>query len=296
MTIPLNSDGSSPPPLPTTGWPWGQIAILLFGLGMALSFLNDASRYLTGQEVDAIVVFAGLLILAGLGLGAFALWKAWRLRSTGHRLPRLKRLTQVNRGVWGLVLGLTALSVFVPGFRAAASASRQGQLGPPSGKLRVISSANGAIAMKVPAEWTDYPRELLSPAAFGAIDPTQQMGVAVFVEDRRNLDAKSAQEYATLVSSRFSRDFDKVELLEATMSSRPEDPQLQEYVDATRDGERMRFLLAYVVRPSLFIQLRAWAPPSVFEQNEVQLAEILRSVHYPGGEPQLRDLGSASPP
>ena len=58
----------------------------------------------------------------------------------------------------------------------------------------------------------------------------------------------------------------------------------------------MRFLLAYVIRPSLLIQLRAWAPPSVFEQNEVQLAEILRSVHYPGGELQLRDLGSASPP
>jgi len=294
MTLPLNSGGSPSPPLPTTGWPWGQIAILLFGLGMALSFLNDASRHLTGREVDAIVGFAGLLVLTGGGLGIFALWKAWRLRSIGHRLPRLKRLTQVNRGVWGLVLVLTTLSVLVPGFRATSSASRQGRPGPPSGRLRVISSPNGAIALKVPEEWTDYPRELLASHAFGAIDPTQQMGVAVFVEDRRNLDAKSAQEYATLVSSRFSRDFDKVELLEATMSSRPGDPELQEYVDATIDGERLRFLLAYVVRPSLFIQLRAWAPPSVFEQNEVQLAEILRSVHYLGDDAAIRGAGPAA--
>lgn len=284
MTVSLNSGGSTPPPLPTAGWPWGQIAILLPGLGMALSFLNDASRHLTGQEVDAIAVFGGLLLLTGLGLGAIALWKAWRLRSTGQRLPRLKRLTQVNRGVWGVVLGLTALSILIPGFRVAASASRKGQPGSPSGKLRVITSPNGVIAMKVPVEWTDCPRELLSPQAFGAIDPTQQMGVAVFVEDRRNLDAKSAEEYAALVSSRFSRDFDKVELLEAKMSSRPEDPALQEYVDVTKDGQRMRFLLAYVVRPSLFIQLRAWGPPSVFEQNEAQLGEILGAVHWPGGE------------
>lgn len=292
MTKSLNADGSPPPPLPASGWPWGQIAILLPGLGMTLSFLNDASRLLTGQEFDVIVIFAGLLVLTGFGLGLFAIGKALWLRSTGRRLPRFKKLTRVNQGVWAVILGVTGLSVTIPAFRAAASASRQGQPTPPSGKLRVISSPNGAIAMKVPVEWTDYPRELLSPPAFGAIDPTQQMGVAVFVEDRRNLDANSVEQYGALVSSRFSRDFDKVELLEATMSSRPEEPQLQEYVDATKDGERMRFLLAYVVRPSLFIQLRAWAPPSVFEQNEAQLAEILKSVHYRGDEAAI---GGSSP-
>lgn len=292
MTTSLSSDGSPPPPLPVAGWPWGQIAILLPGLGMALSFLNDASRLLTGQEFDVIVLFAGLLVLTGFGLGLFAIGKALWLRSTGQRLPRYKKLTRVNQGVWAVVLGVTGLSVTIPAFRAAASASRQGQLGPPSGKLRVLSSPNGAVAMKVPAEWTDYPREILSPPAFGAIDPTQQMGVAVFVEDRRNLEANSVEQYGALVSSRFSRDFDKVELLEATMSSRPEEPQLQEYVDGIKGGERTRFLLAYIVRPSLFIQLRAWAPPSVFEQNEAQLAEILKSVHYRGDEAAI---GGRSP-
>ena len=277
-------------------WPWGQVALLLIVLTLCLHAAHElAERF----GADFGETFQGLFAIpgfVGLGCALFAWWSGDKLRQRGEVRPSNPPLRKINFGMGGVWFSLVLLQTLIPAVRAASAASGRANTSAPSGELRLISSPNGAITMKVPTEWTDFPSELLAPPAFGAIDPTQQMGVATFVEDRRNLEAKTVEQYAALVSSRFSKEFDKVELLEATTSSRSEAPQLQEYIDVTKDGERLRYLLAFIVRPSLFIQLRAWAPPSVFEPNEAELAEILRSVQYRGDEAQVRDSRPISNP
>lgn len=279
-----------PPSSPTNAapaiylWPWGQVALLLIALGLCLNAAHDLMNRFEGGLGETMQGLFAIPGIVGFGCALFAWWSSDRLRQRGDARQSNPRLRRLNFGLGGLWLFLILLQILIPAVRAASAASGQATASASSDETKVVSSANGAIAMRVPTSWTEIPPASRAPASLAYLSPTEQMGVAIYVEARRDLTASNATEYAKLVHSRLLKEFEQIDLLELTTSSQPGTAELQEQVEVAKDGEKLRFLLAYQERPTLFIHLRAWGPPSVFEENETLLSELLNSVHLVGGE------------
>lgn len=282
-----------PPSSPTKSapafylWPWGQVALLLIVLTLCLHAAHDLAKRFGADFGGTFQSLFAIPCFVGLGCALFAWWSGDKLRQQGEVRPSNYRLRKINFGMGGLWLSLVLLSIVIPAVRAASAASGQANAGASPQATKVVSSANGAIAMRVPVSWTEIPPEARGAASLAYLSPTQQLGVGVYVEDRRDLTASNATEYAAVVHSRLLKEFEQIDLLELTSSSQPGTAELQEQIEVSKDGEKRRFLLAYQERPKLFVHLRAWGNPSVFEENEGLLSEMLNSVHFVGDETKV---------
>lgn len=265
-------------------WPWGQLAWIQLCLSFHLSLINDGRALKALSRSELIEQFVPIFGLSGLMTGGFALWKSWRLNQVGRTLPTYKWANQALL-ILGFCIVIRIASGPGRGFQNPAPPAIDGKSTAQtiSDKKAILRTKDSGFEVEIPQSWIEPTPNRMQPYDVSRSDRSGRFGVGLFSEPRKGPPLSNAAEFGRAHFEAFSKPFDRVTLLDSTVSLRPGRPPLQQIVETVHGGVRTTFILAYQESGKAFVQLSVWGPPDEVETLRMihrSVWESLREVRY----------------
>ena len=147
----------SHPPQDKRHWPWGQVAVFLFGISMCLTIDPAAIDII---EMAVIWGFEKLkwiglpCVLAALVCAVNFLVVQRRVRNEGSEILQVPWLRKASITVWSTYLLVMLLSMLIPAFVSAYQAAQRAESQKlESGPWNVHSFANDSFQLSTPSNW-----------------------------------------------------------------------------------------------------------------------------------------------
>ena len=287
MTNPNLPDGPqvAPPPLEkAAGWPWPQIALLSFNIGLFLSATESLLPFLGMKFPELGKTLSGLFMLAGV-IGLVVYWVSRMARKPGGQIaPYSPRMRWLNWGCFAGAVTLTMLSLIIPAVQAAHNVAdekklKESEMG--EDRWETVRSNKGPFVVEIPSGWVE-PRFSQDGKDVSRFDVTRIDAINHFEFVMRSIPKadftlSNLDDWAEVTVRMVTEN--ELEVLERITYSLPGPRAIEVVYESKKENEKFIFLGRFTEAPNHYIYAQATAQSlSEFKVHEETLRRIVRSV------------------
>ena len=273
----------SHPPQDKRHWPWGQVAVFLFGSSMCLTIIDPA-------EIDIIqmAVIWGIeklkwigvpCVLAALVCAVNALVVQRRVRNEGSEILQVPWLRKASITVWSTYLLVMLLSMLIPAFfRAHHAAQRAHSQTLASDPWNVHSFANDSFQLSTPSNWELVPDPSLANVGIRLTDPLNDSFLLSSVVPKGDLAVTSLEAFRQHLNQTLQQSFSDLSMQETHPSRVDGHQAIDHKMSATFNGVNIVFLSRLVEYPDRWVEVRLGTTHSRFPENEAMFEKIASTL------------------
>ncbi|WP_437222648.1 hypothetical protein SH661x_002876 [Planctomicrobium sp. SH661] len=257
-------------------WPWSQIFILFFAIGLCFSGLNLVLKLFGSGVPESVQGRVGLSQLGALLGWLIALARA--PRNPQQAAPLVPWLRTINLSLFGVYFLLILLASLIPAIHAGRSAARitdETSPSPAPQEWRRVQSRSGLHTVVLPRNWQPVVGSDGDVWEILQVRNSQDVWCCFSSESRADFTFDSIEDYAELVQSQLSQELQEFHVLKKSISLVPGSHSVEYEAAAVIEKVRLIFLMRFVETPEHFLQLRIWGSPTAVQKHEAELRMIL---------------------
>lgn len=263
-------------------WPWAQIALLSFNVGLYLVILEEFPYFVGVDFSESGGALSAMLILAGLTIGVATRKYSQGTTDQEESVPYSVWMHRFNLGIFGATLSLVFLSLMIPAMHAGRQAAdreraKQAEAMDP-GAWHAVRSAKGDFVVDVPSHWVEpaNPEWKGNDMVRGDLANDLLFFLQSVPKEDITFDGLNAWADATVNNVKVS--LTESEVIEKSMHERQRYSEIELRLDGANENTRVTFFMRFLETPTHYLWARAVATRSEFREHEETLRRIVRSV------------------
>ncbi len=272
----------SHPPQDKRHWPWGQVAVFLFGSSMCLTIDPAAIDII---EMAVIWGFEKLkwiglpCVLAALVCAVKFLVVQRRVRNEGSEILQVPWLRKASITVWSTYLLVMLLSMLIPAFVSAYQAAQRAESQKlESGPWNVHSFANDSFQLSTPSNWELVPDPSLASVGIRLTDPLNDSHLVSSFIPKQDLADTSLDAFRQHIVQTLQQSISDLSIEKSHSSQIDGHPAVVERMTGAFDGVNIVLLSCMVEYPDRWVEVRLGTTRSRFPENEAMFEKIAATL------------------
>ena len=272
----------SHPPQDKRHWPWGQVAVFLFGSSMCFTIDPAAIDII---EMAVIWGFEKLkwiglpCVLAALVCAVKFLVVQRRVRNEGSEILQVPWLRKASITVWSTYLLVMLLSMLIPAFVSAYQAAQRAESQKlESGPWNVHSFANDSFQLSTPSNWELVPDPSLANVGIRLTDPLNDSFLLSSVVPKGDLAVTSLETFRQHLIQTLQQSFSDLSMQETHPSRVDGQLAVDDKMSGTVNSVNIVFLSRLVEYPDRWVEVRLGTTRSRFPENEAMFERIAATL------------------
>lgn len=272
----------SHPPQTKRHWPWGQVAVFLFGISMCLTIDRAAIGILEITIVWIIEKLAwtgSLCFTAALACGVRALVVQRRVRNDGAEIQYVPWLRKTNIAVWSTFFLVMLLSMLVPAFVSAYQAAQRAESqNLASDPWNVHSFANDSFQLSASSNWELVPDPSLASVGIRLTNPLNDSFLVSSFVPKQDLSATSLDAFRQHIVQTLQQSISGLSIEESHPSQIDGHQAVVDRMIGTLDGVNIVLLSCMVEYPDRWVEVRLGTTRSRFPENEAMFEKMAATL------------------